>query len=436
MVRIGLGIATMSALVLVASADGINQVSTTPVRATNSGLTYDTTATSISTNYGNFQPDVSGNCGSINQCFLYEYFVKDSVDASANPNGGVGWNFNLNTGPLKGGWETIQSTINVQGSTQDTDKNYVGFQSNGQAVVNVGGTSGVGNGKGHLFGSNQYCRLQSGATFWSTCVGQETDVSVRTGASVDIVVGQQVVMDSQFVVAPNRYAAAYAAANQSGAIGFDILLSDGGYTGFPSLNSTGTVFKCFPHNNSGNCGTIGTGFDLTNYGTITNNAFISTGFAVSGTGVITNTAIATDATHTDATVCEDTTSHTYFFGSGAAGICLGTSSIRFKHDVVSLDKGLNEIMEMRPVEYKLNADKGDPDKPLYGFIAEDNVKILPKLVGRDGEGNISSFDYMGVVPVLVNAIKEQQKQIDELRAKVYGRIKYAKSKQVIAYDHH
>src|SRR6185312_8965175 len=36
--------------------------------------------------------------------------------------------------------------------------------------------------------------------------------------------------------------------------------------------------------------------------------------------------ITTDATHTDSTVCQDTTTHGLYFGSGTAGICLGTSS--------------------------------------------------------------------------------------------------------------
>jgi hypothetical protein len=36
------------------------------------------------------------------------------------------------------------------------------------------------------------------------------------------------------------------------------------------LKSTGSVFRCFPHANSGNCGTIGSAFDLNDYATISN----------------------------------------------------------------------------------------------------------------------------------------------------------------------
>lgn len=142
----------------------------------------------------------------------------------------------------------------------------------------------------------------------------------------------------------------------------------------------------------------------------------SSGNVVVG-GAVKLTNISTDATHTDATVCEDTTSHQLYFGSGTAGICLGTSSARYKHDVASLDAGLAEIMALKPVQYKLNADRGDPTKLLYGFTAEQGQKAIPQLVGLDDKGKPNTFDYVGVVPVLVKAIQEQQRKIAKLERK-------------------
>lgn len=139
----------------------------------------------------------------------------------------------------------------------------------------------------------------------------------------------------------------------------------------------------------------------------------------SGSLIITN--IATDATHTDATVCEDTTTHKLYFGSGTAGICLGTSSLRFKHDVEPLSAGLNEIMRLEPIEYKVNSDHGDPNKTLYGFSAEQGGDVLPELMGKDRDGKPNTFDYLGVVPALVRAVQEQQKQIADLKAELRAR---------------
>jgi hypothetical protein len=123
------------------------------------------------------------------------------------------------------------------------------------------------------------------------------------------------------------------------------------------------------------------------------------------TGLVQLPRIATDATHTTSTICQDTTTHALYFGSGTAGICLGTSSARYKHDIAPLSMGLSQIMALKPVVYKLNKDKGDPNKTLYGFLAEDMEKVAPALVGRDKQGRADTADYVGVIPILVNAVQ-------------------------------
>lgn len=124
--------------------------------------------------------------------------------------------------------------------------------------------------------------------------------------------------------------------------------------------------------------------------------------------------LASDATHTDATVCRDTTTGLLLAGSGTIGICLGTSSARFKTDIEALKAGLPEILALKAITYKLDKDHGDPKKQLYGFTAEDGGKVLPDLMGLDAGGKPNTFDYLGIVPVLVKAMQEQQAQIDKL----------------------
>jgi hypothetical protein len=155
-------------------------------------------------------------------------------------------------------------------------------------------------------------------------------------------------------------------------------------------------------------GTIGVGTVSTGRVTITPVTTI--------TGALTLGGLGTDSGQTaTATVCEDTTTHVTYFGSGAAGICKGTSSRRFKHDIEDLTVGLNEIMGLRATSYYLNADMGDATKKIYGFIAEESAASLPELVGYDKNGLISSFDLVGVVPVLVKAVQQLQGEIDALK---------------------
>lgn len=135
------------------------------------------------------------------------------------------------------------------------------------------------------------------------------------------------------------------------------------------------------------------------------------------TQVVQVNAIASDATHTDATVCEDTTTHGLYAGSGTLGVCLGTSSLRYKHGVRDLGVGLDQVMALRPIRYYLNADHGDPSHLLYGFAAEQMQPVLPDLVGLDAQGQANTADYLGLVPVLVHAVQEQQAEIAELRGR-------------------
>lgn len=142
-------------------------------------------------------------------------------------------------------------------------------------------------------------------------------------------------------------------------------------------------------------------------------------FRVTSAQIIQLTAITTDSAHTDATLCEDTTTHGIYFGSGTLGICLGTSSSRFKHDISDIDVGLKQIMDLHPISYFLNADHGDPNKLLYGFTAEQGGKVLPKLMTADANGEPNTFDYLGIVPVLVKAVQQQQAEIEQLKRRLH-----------------
>lgn len=136
-------------------------------------------------------------------------------------------------------------------------------------------------------------------------------------------------------------------------------------------------------------------------------------------GLVVLPNITSDATHTDASVCEDTTTHALYFGSGTIGICLGTSSARFKRDIIPMPVGLKEIKSLKPVNYFYKSGYGDNGaKQQYGFLAEDMVGVIPGLVGIDKGGRPNSVDLVGLVPILVNAVQQQQSEIDVLKTKL------------------
>ena len=91
-----------------------------------------------------------------------------------------------------------------------------------------------------------------------------------------------------------------------------------------------------------------------------------------------------------------------------------TSDIRIKQDITDYTRGLNEVLQMRPVSFtwKANPEYGTQ----YGFIAQEMEEIIPEFVQDDSEGFKSIKS--GLVPVYVNAIQEIKQQLDAALAQL------------------
>lgn len=138
----------------------------------------------------------------------------------------------------------------------------------------------------------------------------------------------------------------------------------------------------------------------------------STFLSADTNGLISLPKIASDTAHTDASVCEDTTTHALYSGSGTLGICLGTSSARYKRDINPLDEGLVQVLSLDTKRFFYKPGHGDNGaREQFGFLAEDVFKVMPKLVGLDKTGKPNSVDLLGMVPVMVRAIQQQQDEI-------------------------
>jgi Chaperone of endosialidase len=95
---------------------------------------------------------------------------------------------------------------------------------------------------------------------------------------------------------------------------------------------------------------------------------------------------------------------------------LNTSDARLKTSIKNLNYGLSSILNLRPVEYhwKEGADK---DKKI-GFLAQELRGVIPEVVVGDESKETLAVNYIELIPVLVNAIKEQQAQIDDLKKRI------------------
>ena len=104
------------------------------------------------------------------------------------------------------------------------------------------------------------------------------------------------------------------------------------------------------------------------------------------------------------------------YGTGDAelfGDLTEISDARYKKNISSFAGALNKVRQLRGVTYNwLDEKKGTTEQ--IGFIAQELEKVFPQLVRTNKDG-YKSVAYSHVVPVLVEAIKEQQQQIDELK---------------------
>jgi len=85
-----------------------------------------------------------------------------------------------------------------------------------------------------------------------------------------------------------------------------------------------------------------------------------------------------------------------------------TSDINLKENIRPIEDSLSKVLQLNGVSF----DWKETQQPSVGVIAQELEKVFPELV-RTGENK--SVNYNGLIGVLIEAVKEQQKQIEELK---------------------
>lgn len=185
----------------------------------------------------------------------------------------------------------------------------------------------------------------------------------------------------------------------SNAAGYELLLAAATSTAPNIIVDKAAATTGFGYQAAGNADVVATAIEIERW-------------TATGPLIIT---LPTDATTTDNTLCINTTTHIVSSGSGTLGICLGTSSQRYKTSIVNEADGLEKILALRPKNFRYRKGYGDNGaREQYGFIAEDVVKVLPLLTTNDAQGRPNTVDILGMVPVLVKAVQEMQGEINKL----------------------
>jgi hypothetical protein len=104
--------------------------------------------------------------------------------------------------------------------------------------------------------------------------------------------------------------------------------------------------------------------------------------------------------------------------TGTIGAC---SDSRFKTNVETISNALEMIAKLRGVNFDWKRsefpEKSFAEGRQIGFIAQEIKEVMPEVVSQ-GKDGFYSVDYAKLTPLLVEAAKQQQKEVDDLKAQV------------------
>jgi hypothetical protein len=159
------------------------------------------------------------------------------------------------------------------------------------------------------------------------------------------------------------------------------------------------------HNDSAKLATTSSGITVTgtvsaSTGSFTNLSSVNGNYS----GIITSVSInSTNLISTNLTSIDGN-----FSGIVTATDFNSTSDINLKDNVRQIENPLDKVLQIRGVNFNWKAD----DRQSVGVIAQEIEKVLPELVS---EGETKTVNYNGLIGLLIEAVKEQQKQIEELK---------------------
>jgi len=118
------------------------------------------------------------------------------------------------------------------------------------------------------------------------------------------------------------------------------------------------------------------------------------------------------------------TNKLYINGSGCyTGSWGGCSDLKFKRDIQDVSDAVSKVMAMRGVSFLWRSDeyeeKNFDSRRHFGVVAQEVEEVLPEVVVEGAEGE-KAVAYTEIVPVLIEAIKAQQQEIETLKQRIAG----------------
>ena len=110
-------------------------------------------------------------------------------------------------------------------------------------------------------------------------------------------------------------------------------------------------------------------------------------------------------------------------GDIIANSIAGSSDVRFKTNIFPIENSLEKVLQLRGVTFdwkiKEFPSRKFSNKKAMGFIAQEVEQVVPEVVQNENNAEAyKSVQYDKMVALLVEAIKEQQQQIEQLKKEI------------------
>ena len=189
---------------------------------------------------------------------------------------------------------------------------------------------------------------------------------------------------------------------------------DGPFTGSFSSSKASTLSGSFTGSSTGSFTGSGAGL----VGVVTSSFAITASHALNSGGGGSGAGFPFSGSRADVTASLNVTGGIANFtasmivdGALSATSITETSALKYKENINEITSS-DIIYNLRPVTFDWKKD-GSHD---VGLIAEEVGDHMSELVSKDKEGNVEGVKYSKLTSLLIKAVQDQQKQIDELKS--------------------
>jgi hypothetical protein len=98
---------------------------------------------------------------------------------------------------------------------------------------------------------------------------------------------------------------------------------------------------------------------------------------------------------------------------------LPKSDKNLKTNIIPIENAIDKVLQLKGVEFDFisSNDTGYLGVHQIGLIAQDVSKVIPEVVSKNNDGTLG-LSYQHLVPLLIEAMKEQQEQINDLKRRI------------------